>query len=254
MFNPFVGNLILDPFTTEVGGEVYLRKGPMLAMVGVTGGESKGMTTQPEKRSPSLIGKLGFDKQLTDDLRFRLTGSGYATKKSTSNTLFAGDRAGSRYYNVLENTTATENGNFRSGMFVPAFGANVTAFQVNPFVKFHGMEAFGVFETASGRGWTHTTRRQVKQVSVEGVYRFLQDEKLFVGARYNVASGELPGAAFKGLDVEMNRTQLSGGWFVTPVLMMKGEFVTQKYVNFPTTDIRNGGKFKGFVMEGVVAF
>jgi hypothetical protein len=30
--------------------------------------------------------------------------------------------------------------------------------------------------------------------------------------------------------------------------------VTQKYNDFPTTDIRNGGKFNGFVIEGVVAF
>jgi hypothetical protein len=30
--------------------------------------------------------------------------------------------------------------------------------------------------------------------------------------------------------------------------------VNQKYLDFPTTDIRNGGKFKGFMVEGVVAF
>jgi hypothetical protein len=30
--------------------------------------------------------------------------------------------------------------------------------------------------------------------------------------------------------------------------------VNQKYTGFPTVDIRNGGKFNGFVVEGVVAF
>ena len=31
MFNPFVGNYLMDAFTTEIGGEVYLRsKGVML--------------------------------------------------------------------------------------------------------------------------------------------------------------------------------------------------------------------------------
>ena len=39
MYNPFVGNLIMDAFTTEIGGEVYLRTGGLLAMGGVTGGE-----------------------------------------------------------------------------------------------------------------------------------------------------------------------------------------------------------------------
>ena len=51
-----------------------------------------------------------------------------------------------------------------------------------------------------------------------------------------------------------SRSQLGAGWFVTPNVLSKIEFVTQAYNNFPTTDIRNGGKFKGFVIEGVVAF
>ena len=254
MYNPFVGNLIMDAFTTEIGGEVYLRKSGFMAMAAVTGGEIKGQITVPEKRSPSLITKLGYDKQLSPALRVRLTGSAYTTKKSASNTLFSGDRAGSRYYDVLENTVSTEAAQKSSGMIVPGFGMKVTAFQVNPFVKFHGMEVFGVLETAKGRGATEVTRRQLDQVSVEGVYRFLADEKLFVGARYNTVSGRLPGAAFAANDIKVDRTQLSAGWFVTPLLMLKGEFVNQKYIDFPTTDIRNGGKFKGFMMEGVVAF
>jgi hypothetical protein len=32
------------------------------------------------------------------------------------------------------------------------------------------------------------------------------------------------------------------------------EYVTQKYLDFPTRDIRNGGRFKGFLVEGVIAF
>jgi len=35
---------------------------------------------------------------------------------------------------------------------------------------------------------------------------------------------------------------------------MKGEYVSQKYSDFPTNDIRNGGKFSGWVIEGAVAF
>jgi len=34
----------------------------------------------------------------------------------------------------------------------------------------------------------------------------------------------------------------------------KIEFVRQNYGVFPTTDIRNGGKFQGFMIEGAVAF
>jgi hypothetical protein len=254
MYNPFVGNLIMDSFTTEIGGELYLRSNGLLAMAAVTGGEIHGQVTAPEKRSPSLIVKTGFDKQVMENVRVRLMGSAYTTKKSASNTLFSGDRAGSRYYDVLENTASTEAANKSSGMITPGFGANVTAFQINPFIKVGGAEVFGVIETARGRGATEIKRRELNQVAVEGVYRFLADEKLFVGARYNEVSGRLAGAAFAAKDVTVRREQLSAGWFVTPLLMLKGEYVTQKYVDFPVTDIRNGGKFKGFMMEGVVAF
>ena len=34
LYNPFVGNYLMDSFTTEVGGEVYLFNGPWLGMVG----------------------------------------------------------------------------------------------------------------------------------------------------------------------------------------------------------------------------
>jgi hypothetical protein len=30
--------------------------------------------------------------------------------------------------------------------------------------------------------------------------------------------------------------------------------VTQKYFGYPTSNIRNGGKFNGLMLEGVVAF
>jgi hypothetical protein len=62
--NPLIGNYIMDAFTTEVGGEVYVRRNGFLAMAGVTGGESRGMITSPEKRTPSYLMKVGFDKTI----------------------------------------------------------------------------------------------------------------------------------------------------------------------------------------------
>jgi hypothetical protein len=35
---------------------------------------------------------------------------------------------------------------------------------------------------------------------------------------------------------------------------MKGEYVTQRYHDFPAADIRNGGRFDGFVVEAGLAF
>jgi len=77
MFNPFVGNLLIDAFTTEVGGEVYFRAKGMLAMAGLNSGTINGGITAPDKRTNAYLGKLGYDKQLNQDLRVRLTGSYY---------------------------------------------------------------------------------------------------------------------------------------------------------------------------------
>ena len=51
-----------------------------------------------------------------------------------------------------------------------------------------------------------------------------------------------------------DRTSLAAGWYVTPTILLKGEYVRQQYGDFPTTDIRSGGKFDGFIVEGAVAF
>ena len=251
VYNPFVGNYIMDAFTTEIGGEVYLKAAGVVAMGAVTGGEIRGTVLTPGQRGPTYIGKLGFDRHVKDDLRVRLTGSMYKTDKSMSNTLYGGDRAGSRYYYVLENSAATESAQKDSGLINPGFKNQVTAFQMNPFVKFRGLELFGVIERAEGRASTETTERIWKQYALDTVYRFLPDEQLFVGARYNRAHGELPGISG---DVGANRWQLGGGWFVTPNVLAKVEYVNQKYFGYPSTNIKNGGQFRGMMLEGVIAF
>jgi hypothetical protein len=251
VYNPLVGNYIMDAFTTEIGAEAYFRKNGVLAMAGMTAGEVRGQVTKPDQRAPSYLGKLGFDEQLTPSTRVRLMGSLYQTASSVSNTLYSGDRAGSRYYDVLENTASTEAANAWSGAIQPGLSSKVRALQLNPFVKINGFEFFGIAEQATGRAATETSDRTWKQYAGEGVYRFMADERVYVAARYNTASGRLAGMSN---DVGVNRYNVGGGWFVTPNVLMKGEWVHQNYNDFPTTDIRSGGKFKGFMVEGVVAF
>jgi hypothetical protein len=251
MYNPFVGNYILDAWTFEPGAEVIVRKSGFLAVGGVTTGSNSGNVTAPEKRGPAYLGKIGFDKQVTPLLRVRLTGSGYTAQKTTRATLYGGDRAGSRYYLVMENTLATTSANPTSGLVDPSFSAKVTALQVNPFIKLGGLEFFGVAERGEGRTATETANRTVHQYAGDLIYRFLPGEKLYVGGRYNTFGGRLAGFSS---DVSVDRTALAAGWFVTPTILLKSEYVTQKYNDFPTNDIRNGGKFHGFVLEGAVNF
>jgi hypothetical protein len=251
MYNPFVGNYIMDAFTTEIGGEVYLKTAGVIAMGAITGGEIRGTVLTPGQRGPTYIGKLGFDRQVQQDLRVRLTGSMYKTDKALSSTLYGGDRAGSRYYYALENTAATETAQKDSGLINPGFKNKVTAFQMNPFVKFHGLELFGVVERAEGKASAEVTERIWKQYAIDAVYRFLPGEKLFAGVRFNRAKGALTGISG---DVGADRWQVGGGWFITPNLLAKAEYVNQTYFGYPPTNIKSGGTFNGMMLEGVVAF
>jgi hypothetical protein len=250
MFNPLVGNLLMDAFTTEIGGEVYLRGHDLLGMAAVTGGEVRGQVLKPEQRSPSYMGKLGFDKELNADTRVRLTGSVYTTTESISNTLYTGSRAGSRYYYVIENTLATESAQAWSGDVRPDFSKRVTAFVVNPFVRWKGLELFGNVEQARGRTAAETSLRTWHQYAGEGVYRFAGSH-LYAAARYNVAKGRPLGIAS---DVSVDRTQVGGGWFLTTNLSAKGEYVRQTYNDYPANDIHHDARFQGVMVEAVVSF
>ena len=247
MYNAFVGNYIMDAFTTEIGAEVYYRNSGWLAM---TGGEIKGSVDKPDGRAPSIYGKVGYDSQLNDNLRVRVTGSVYTTSKSLNNTLYSGDRSGSRYYLVLEAEGASTSSNFTSGRFNPGLRSEVTAIVVNPFVKLGGLEVFANIEQATGKAANESEERTWNQYAGEVLYRFFADEKVYVGARYNTVTGELTG----DVDASIDRVQLAVGWFATENVLIKAEYVDQTYNDFPAEDLRNGGSFNGLMVESTIAF
>ncbi len=250
MYNPMVGNLIMDAFTTEIGAEVYYHNSGWLAMGAITGGEIKGSVDRPDGRAPSFYGKVGYDGEIRPDLRVRLTGSAYTTSKSLNNTLYSGDRGGSRYYLVLEGEDASTSSNFTSGRFNPGFRSKVTAMVANPFVQVGGLEFFGTIERANGRAANESADRTWNQYAAEILYRFTEADKVYIGARYNTVTGDLVG----GGDASIDRVQLGTGWFVTDNVLIKAEYVDQGYNDFPAEDLRHGGSFDGFMVESTVAF
>ncbi len=162
-----------------------------------------------------------------------------------------GDRAGGPYDLVMENTTATLAAQAWSGQIRPGFSNTVRAFAINPFVRYQGFEFFGTAENLRGKALSETGyQRDWNQYAGDLLYRFM-DERMYVGVRSNTANGKLTGIANK---VSVDRNALAAGWYVTPVLLMKGEYMQQKYYQFPTSDIRSSGKIQGFVVEGVVSF
>lgn len=251
LYNPFVGNYILDAFTTEIGAEIDFQKDGFLAVAAIHNGEIQGNINRTPTRNPSFIGKLGYDKQVNPDLRLRLTGSVYHSNGNASNTLYTGDRAGSRYYLVMEDDKANAKANAWSGNIRPGFSRKVTAFMINPFIKYKGLELFGTFEYAKGRAMTEVDKRAVSQMAAEGIYRFAKNESLFVGLRYNTVKAELAGMA---QEVKINRIQAGAGWFVTKNMVLKAEYVNQDYKDYPAANLLSGGRFKGVMFEASVGF
>ena len=150
----------------------------------------------------------------------------------------------------MVNTAGTEKDSAWTGNVQPGLKSSQHAWVVNPFLKVGGAELRANIEQVRGRNVNETASRQWNQLAGEGLYRFL-DNKLFVGGRYNTVDGTLPGMTS---EVTVDRTQFGAGWFVTQTVLLKGEWMQQLYKDFAPTDIRNGGKIKGFVVDGVVAF
>ncbi len=271
IYNPFVENYIMDEFATEIGGEIYYHnKSGLFAMGGITNGELDptvnapvkidSATGQTNKYMPAFHGKLGYDRQLNKDMRLRLTGSFYSVHSANSATLFGGDRTGSHYYNVMENqavangTTLSDANDYSpfSGRYNPGFSEEVNTFMVNLFCKYHGLEFFGTYENAQGRSITETTQRQATQYAADLIYRFTaKKENFWIGARYNSVNAAVQGYT---TDININREAASIGWFATKNIMLKVEYVNQVYLNYPTTNILNGGKFDGTMVEASIGF
>lgn len=278
-WNPFIENNIIDAFTTEIGSELYFHNKGIIAMFGMTNGEIQGSVAGGDRRAPSIYGKLGFDKNLSENVRVRLTGSVLSKKSSIGGTLYAGDRTGSNYQFVMDPANATVTGNFTSGRLNPNFRDNVTAIMINPFVKVGGLEFFGTFEFSEGSTAVENgevpynnnkdipllekqKNRKFSQMAGDVLYRFGSREQLYVGARYNIAKAELdfwntsvPLAPVRNVtEVTVDRKAFGAGWFVTPNILVKGEYVIQNYKDYPTTSILADGEFKGFVVQGSIAF
>ncbi|MGZ3757884.1 MAG: hypothetical protein ACXVAY_15830 [Mucilaginibacter sp.] len=271
IYNPFVENYIMDEFSTELGAQFYYHcKSGLFAMAGVTTGmlnetvltptKIDSATNKLNKFEPAFIGKIGFDKQINSDFRLRISGSVYTVSSDNSNTLFGGDRTGSHYFGVMMNQ-ATANGTTLSnasdysafsGRLNPGFGEALTTYMGNIFLKYKGLEFFGTIENADGRSITEKTRRNANQFAADLIYRFPEGkENFWVGYRYNTVSAALQGFTS---NVQVDRSAGSFGWFLTPNIMAKAEYVSQQYLNYPTNNILSGGKFNGLVLEASIGF
>jgi hypothetical protein len=259
MYNPFIGNNIMDAFNTEIGGEIYYQSNGFLAMAAVSNGDIKSTITGSvvkddngdiveRLRTPAVYGKVGYDTEVSEDVRLRLTASVYHNDKTPKLRLYGGDRSGSRFYNVME-------GSDFSGRFNPNLKNQVTSFMVNPFIKVYGLEVFGTYERAIGGTTAEVeagTERVWNQYAVDVLYRFLENENLYIGGRYNLLDGQMN---LDADNVQIQRYEVGAGWFLTSNILFKAVYVDQDYLQgFTESSVYNGGEFNGLMIEAVVGF
>ena len=256
MYNPFVGNYLMDSFTTEPFAEVTVLNKGFIGVAGLTNGR---LNQSPLSGDNGVVvfGKLGYDSQVNDQLRARLTGSFYhSTADGTRDYLYGGDRAGARYYNVLEVIDDE-----RPSDFLPRFNPGFpyqTAFQINPFIKFMGAEFFGVFERSMGGGEVEVggamvSRGAFTQLGAELLYRFGAREDFYLGGRFNSVTGS---STEGGPEVDIKRFNVGGGWFLTNNVLAKVEYVNQTYDGDAYTNSLQfaGAEFNGVVLEAAISF
>lgn len=260
--NPFVGNLVMDAFSTDPAVEIYFNKSDFFVMGAATSGTlknqlvsyssyTKSYTTHDMFKGLGFYGKIGYDKQVSEDLRLRVSLSAYSQKENYFGSLYYGDRTGSRYYLVMKPQTFSSSdvdwsSGHTSGRWSPGFLSKDNSMMANVFAKYKGLELFGTYESVKGTSaFSTTTELNFSQYAAELLYRFGGDEQYYVGGRYNHVQNDA--------SMSVNRMQLSAGWFMTKNIMMKLEYVDQKYDNFISEYGANAG-FNGLMFEATISF
>jgi len=237
--NPFVGNWVMDNYTTNPGLEIMYRNNGIIAMVGTNNGRLNYGRGNDIGKDLVFNWKVGYDTELDNDLRLRGTVSGFHVPDGHSGAyLWGGDRAGARYYSVMD---TIDGDNFRSGRWDPSSGqSQMTTIQGALTVGFKGLEVFGFYENMTGmrRG----ADQHFNQLGVQAKYAY---KSFFLATRYNTVDNN------EGSTV--NRLNVGGGWFMTENVVVKLDYVNQQYEG-PAHGHLDGGMFSGLVFEAGISF
>lgn len=239
--NPFVGNWVMDAFTNNPGLEIMFRNNGLIALVGANNGRMNYGRGNDLGEDLVFNWKLGYDTNINEDLRVRGSVSGYHVGEGHSgSTLWGGDRAGARYYNVMQLATA-EGDNFRSGRWDPGSGqTEMNSYMANLFVQIYGLEVFGIYENM--KGIRSNNDQHFTQTAIQVIYRL---GSFYVGTRLNQLNDNN--------DSKVNRVNVGGGWNMTNNVLVKLDYVSQKYEGAAHGSI-DEGKFNGLVLEAAISF
>ncbi len=231
--NPLVGNYVMDPNTTEIGGEVYTKFNKINFLVGVSTGTSTENFVQGH--GTAWHAKLWY----TPVKPLRISASYYTVNHARTpatggavSTFFSGNRSGARYQSVL-------NGN--PGI-TPQLRKDVTAWQGD--IGWNG-DRFYVYGHY-GQVWDDdinaarailpprpvALKESWKYYAAEGAFNVTKN--FYLAARFSGAHAmKIAGVSSDG---KIERIQAGMGYHVSKHLLVKVEYVDQQYNDFRTNE------------------
>lgn len=269
MKNPFINNLAVEGYLQGTHVE-FLYRLPSLnafAMVGITNGQANPSDVTQSNYAPgtanassdryALYGKVGFDKQMNEDLRVRLTESVFFVEGINRLDLYSSDKAG----DVARQTLGVAGTGTQSlGWNVISAYANATtaktatdvlASKTNLFLKFQDTELYGLYEIVDAAD-VFDKSMKVNHYAIDLVQRFSND-KFWLAARYENAVQEYADAWNDFGDAELTQVQLAAGWYISKNAVAKIEYIDQEREKFST--YRYGkGSADGYMISASLSF
>ncbi len=249
--NPLVGNYLIDANTVEPGIEVVFRKGWMYGVTGISTGTTTG-DFEPH-RGTGIHLKLGIDQneafQVSASL-YRVDHSGNSAEgcekcqvsfpgipgvepeegteegsEGSFNSLYAGNRSGSRYAGVLKD--GPDVGTLNIGR-----GQDVLAYHFDIGFRIGKVRVFGM----GGAAFDFDINGSEEESPEEHWYYYGSEVQvnitpgLYVAGRYNEARS----TKMAGQDIQamVSGLQIGGGYWLWKNALLKLEYVHQTYEDF----------------------
>jgi len=257
--NPLIGNFVIDPNIVSIGMQASSKPG---SRIGWLVGASNGTTTEDWNvgRGFAYNGKLIFYpvKSLRTSVSYIGTDqSDNPTKAAggSSMQMFTGNRSGERYAGVLGGGQAPGNVFPQAGEKFSAAQFDVTFENASP-VSFYGH--YGLTQDTDINGSAEGTPQEKWNYYAADV-KYAITPALYAAARYsNASTSELGGFDSDG---KVNRIQVGGGFWLTKNLLVKMEYVQQKYSGFAAGEVVNNNiqawrdpEFSGLISEVSFSF
>jgi predicted porin len=226
-------------------------------------GVNNGTTTEDWTvgRGFAVNGKLIFYpiKPLRASVSYMTTNQSDNASKAAGGSalqMFSGNRSGERYAGVMGGGQAPGNVFPQAGKDFSAAQFDLTYDDASSPVKLYGH--YGRTQDKDINGSAAGTPEETwNYYAGDVVYKITP--ALYAAARYSSASTAM--LAGRATDGKVNRIQVGGGFWLTKNLLMKLEYVTQKYSGFREGDMVNNNiqawrdpAFNGFVTEVSFAF